>query len=80
MSTKLIELNINKGNKWVNKSIMDANIPEEILIVMIKRKGEVLIPKGATVIEEGDILVLSGENIEELIDKELQKSPKEKTS
>ena len=47
---------------------------------MIKRKGEVLIPKGATVIEEGDILVLSGENIEELIDKELQKSPKEKTS
>ena len=59
---------------------MDANIPEEILIVMIKRKGEVLIPKGATVIEEGDILVLSGENIEELIDKELQKSPKEKTS
>ena len=80
MSTKLIELNINKGNKWVNKSIMDANIPEEILIVMIKRKGEVLIPKGATVIEEGDILVLSGENIEELIDKELKKVPKEKTS
>lgn len=80
MSTKLIELNINKDNKWVNKSIMDANIPEEILIVMIKRKGEVLIPKGATVIEEGDILVLSGENIEELIDKELKKVPKEKTS
>ena len=43
---------------------MEAEIPDEILIVMIKRKGEVIIPKGASVIEEGDILVLSGEDIE----------------
>ena len=46
---------------------MDANIPEEILIVMIKRKDEVLVPKGSTVIEEGDILVLSGNNIKEVL-------------
>lgn len=75
MSTRLIELNVDNNNKWINKSIMDANIPEEILIVMIKRKGEVLIPKGATIIEKGDILVLSGENIEKLIEKELQRIP-----
>ena len=80
MSTRLIELNVDNNNKWINKSIMDANIPEEILIVMIKRKGEVLIPKGATVIEKGDILVLSGENIEKLIEKELQRVPSEKIS
>lgn len=64
MSSKLVEVTITKESKWVNKSIMEAEIPNEILIVMIKRKGEVIIPKGASVIEEGDILVLSGEDIE----------------
>lgn len=66
MSSKLIEVDITKDSKWVNKSIIDANIPDEILIVMIKRKDEIIIPKGATIIEEGDILVLSGEDIENL--------------
>lgn len=66
MSSKLIELTINKDSNWVDKSIMDANIPNEILIVMIKRKDEIIIPKGASIIEEGDILVLSGEGIESL--------------
>ncbi|MCC0637758.1 MULTISPECIES: potassium/proton antiporter [unclassified Clostridioides] len=67
ISSKLIEVNIDDDNKWVNKSIMDSNIPEEILIVMIKRKEQVLVPKGSTVIKRGDILVLSGDKIEELI-------------
>lgn len=65
--SRLLEVSINKDNRWINKTIMEAKIPEEILIVMIKRKDEVIIPKGGTVIEEGDILVLSGEDIEELI-------------
>ena len=66
-STQLIEMTIPKGDRLEGKSIMDANIPEEILIVMIKRKDEVLVPKGSTVIEEGDILVLSGNNIKEVL-------------
>ena len=66
MSSKLIELNITKESKWINKSIMDADIPNEILIVMIKRNDEIIIPKGASIIKEGDILVLSGEGIENL--------------
>jgi len=60
-------MTIPKGDRLEGKSIMDANIPEEILIVMIKRKDEVLVPKGSTVIEEGDILVLSGNNIKEVL-------------
>ncbi|MCC0641308.1 MULTISPECIES: potassium/proton antiporter [unclassified Clostridioides] len=67
ISSKLIEVNIDDDNKWANKSIMDSNIPEDILIVMIKRKEQVLVPKGSTVIKRGDILVLSGDKIEELI-------------
>lgn len=67
ISSKLIEINVDDSSKWVNKSIMDSNIPEDILIVMIKRKEQVLVPKGSTVIKTGDTLVLSGDRIEELI-------------
>ena len=48
---------------------MDANIPEEILIVMVKRDNQILVPKGSTIIKDKDILVLSGNNIESLIKK-----------
>lgn len=67
INTDLLEVNITKDNKWINKTIMDANIPEEILIVMIKRNNSILVPKGSTIIKEGDILVLSGNNIKSLI-------------
>ncbi|MCE9654479.1 potassium/proton antiporter [Clostridium celatum] len=62
-STQLIEFNISENNSIANKTLMDANIPEDILVVMIKRKGDVFVPNGATVILPGDILVLSGNNL-----------------
>lgn len=67
ISSKLIEISVPEESVWVNKSIMDSNIPEDILIVMIKRQEQVLIPKGSTIIKGGDVLVLSGDKIEELL-------------
>lgn len=62
-STKLIEFTISENSPIANKSIMDSNIPEDILVVMIKRKGDVLVPNGSTVILPGDTLVLSGNTL-----------------
>lgn len=58
--TKLVEFTVRASDSCVNKSIMDADLPEEVLVVMIKRGKEFIVPKGATVIREGDILVLNG--------------------
>lgn len=66
MNTKLVELEVTDESSCANKTIMDANIPDEILVVMIKRNGNIIHPKGATMIKEGDILVLSGENFENM--------------
>jgi len=63
---KLVELAIKKHSPWEGKTIMDANIPEEILVVMIKRKNEIITPKGSTIIKADDILVLSGNNFDEI--------------
>ena len=46
---------------------MNASIPEEILVVMIKRADNVIHPKGATMIKIGDILVLSGDNFDDML-------------
>ncbi|MPM85274.1 K(+)/H(+) antiporter NhaP [bioreactor metagenome] len=61
--TQLIELIIDENSAWVDKMIMDAEIPEEILVVMIKRENEVITPKGSSVIKKGDTLVLTGNNL-----------------
>lgn len=66
MNTKLVELEVTPESSCANKTIMDANIPDEILVVMIKRAGKILHPKGATMINVGDILVLSGENFDNM--------------
>lgn len=68
-STTLIEYNVDSKSSWKEKTIMEADIPEEILIVMIKRDSEIIVPKGSTLINQGDILVLSGNNIEYLLEK-----------
>ena len=68
INSELLEFTITEESNLKNKMIMDANIPEEILIVMIKRGNQVLVPKGSVLIKEGDKLVLSGNNIERLIE------------
>ncbi len=65
-NTKLVEMEITSESKCVGKTIMNANIPEEILVVMIKRAENVIHPKGATMIKNGDILVLSGDNFDNM--------------
>lgn len=67
INTDLLEVSITEDSQWIDKMIMDTNISEEILIVMIKRNNKILIPKGSTVIKNGDTLVLSGNNIESLL-------------
>ena len=67
INTDLLEVSITSESQWKDKMIMDANIPEEILIFMIKRDNKILVPKGSTIIKEGDTLILSGKDIKSLI-------------
>ena len=54
----LKEIKIDKSNKWNGKSIEELNLPKEILIAMIKRGDRNIIPRGKTIIEEDDIVVV----------------------
>ena len=58
--THLMEVEITKSSPWVNKTLSEANIPQSILVVMIKRNKKAIVPKGSTKIKLGDVLVLNG--------------------
>jgi trk system potassium uptake protein TrkA len=53
-----IEAVVLEGSKIVGTSLEDLNLPKGVLIMAIKRKGEVLIPWGKTVIEPDDHIVI----------------------
>lgn len=50
-----------KNTHYTGRQLMDLEFIDQITVSRIKREDEWLIPRGATVIEPGDILVFSGE-------------------
>ena len=66
LSAQLIEFPMEKENPWVHQTLSQAGIPKDILVVMIKRQGKAIVPKGDTEILPGDILVLSGMEFDQL--------------
>ena len=54
----LKEIKIDRYHNWNGKTIADLNLPENILIAMLKRGEETIIPRGKTIIHENDIVVI----------------------
>ncbi|MCL1864127.1 MAG: potassium/proton antiporter [Defluviitaleaceae bacterium] len=58
----MLEYKVKKGDFILGKRIVEASIPENLLIIMIKRNGEFIIPNGSTMLNKDDVLVISGED------------------
>lgn len=54
----LREVVIDANHGWCNKSIEELHLPEKVLIAMIRRGTENMIPRGQTVIRENDVVVI----------------------
>ncbi|KLI28081.1 potassium transporter, partial [Brachyspira hyodysenteriae] len=54
----LREIHINNRHPWKDKQLKDLNLPKNNLIVMIKREGGTVIPRGNTTIKYKDIVLL----------------------
>ena len=53
----LEEVVIDKNHSWCDKRIQDLDLPENVLIALIKRGDESLIPDGGTYIRRNDVVV-----------------------
>lgn len=54
----LKELVLRKQNPWNGQRIRDLDISRKTIIVMVKRKNRILIPKGDLTLQEGDKIIL----------------------
>ena len=77
---RLINILITKQHPWAGKKLSEITFPHHSLVVFIKRRFEAVIPKGDTVLEPEDIVVLSSEYDEEPSDLELQEIMVEKSN
>ena len=54
----LEEINITSDNNWCNRTIRQLNLPENLIIALVKRGEENIIPIGDTLIQNGDVVVI----------------------
>jgi trk system potassium uptake protein len=58
---EVAEVILNEGSEAVGNALRDVSLPNDSLIVGVVRGGEALVPKGATVLEKRDhVLLISG--------------------
>ena len=55
----LQEIVVEKGHKWVGRSLRQIPTRSDTLIVMVKRGNETIIPGGSTILQAGDTLVIA---------------------
>ena len=51
-----------KSAPLIGHTLKDLQLPEEILIALIRRKGQIIIPHGHTMLQEGDPLSIVGDS------------------
>ncbi len=56
-----IKIHIKEQDDWANKKIAELNLPQGVIVSVIKRDEEIIIPRGDVVIKADDIMVLGAE-------------------
>ncbi len=65
---QFIKLTVDNNHKWINRQIKDITLPPHTRIIMILRSNQKVIPKGNTIIEQNDILIMSAMGYQEYND------------
>jgi trk system potassium uptake protein TrkA len=61
-SIEVAEVVLNEGSPAVGQTLKDVNLPEGSLVVGVVRRGEALVPRGNTMLERRDhVLLISGQ-------------------
>ena len=65
---KFLKFDIEKAHPWVGVALKDIKLPPELTVAIILRGDQVVIPRGATIIEANDAVVLGAVEYDEGID------------
>jgi cell volume regulation protein A len=68
IANDLLEMHVDGQAPAVGKQVVDLHLPPDVLLVLIGRGGDMVVPRGNTVVESGDtVLVMAGEESRELV-------------
>lgn len=59
---KFVTSTVHENHPWNRCAVRDIILPPQLLLVMVKRKKEVIIPRGDFVLKNGDIMVIGAKN------------------
>ena len=57
---QMVDFNIGHNKEFVGKKLMELEHFQELVITVIFREGEIIIPKGSTVLHENDVIHIVG--------------------
>ncbi|MCH2136708.1 MAG: amino acid permease [Phycisphaerales bacterium] len=49
------------GEAWIGRTISELDLPDDVIVTLVGRAGEAIVPRGSTMLLEGDRVVLLGE-------------------
>lgn len=56
-----LKVSLKRHDKWVGKTIMDLELPRSMIVAMVRRGNENIVPRGEVVLKSGDTLILGAE-------------------
>lgn len=60
-----IKVNLQKRDSWTGKSIMDLGLPNGVIVAMIRRGRENIVPRGDVILKSNDTLILGAEALKD---------------
>ena len=62
---RFVRLEMQKGHPWIGRRVSGLSLPPGLLIALIQRSGQVVVPRGSSMVCEGDYIVLGAEGYKE---------------
>jgi voltage-gated potassium channel len=56
---------LGKKDSWTGKTVQELKLPERVIVAVIQRKSEVIVPRGDVMLMPGDKLVLGAEGLKD---------------
>ena len=60
-----IKVNLKRQDSWVGKSIMELKLPHGMIVAMIRRGRENIVPRGDVILKVNDTLILGAESVKD---------------
>ena len=60
-----IKVNMKREDSWVGKAIMDLKLPHGVIVAMIRRGRETIVPRGDVVLKVNDTIILGAESVKD---------------